>query len=123
MDKINAANVGEGNLLLEHINTLPKVNSILGQGHTKTRILKYLQSKALLPASLVGKSQSKITKKSDVADFEKVITTACTNQVHLAALKSGILLPFGEALANATLTAKGTGNSTINKGRKNLIWL
>jgi len=53
-----------------------------------------------------------------VAAFEKTVVTACTSPVHVASLKAGILLPFGEALANTSFTAKNIGNSTINKGKK-----
>lgn len=55
VDKVNSIKVGEGTALLELVYSLPKVNSIVGQGHTKTRILKYLDVKSLLPKSLVGK--------------------------------------------------------------------
>lgn len=67
IDKINAVNVGEGQALLDLISTLPKVNSVLGQGHTKTRILKYLQNKTLLPASLVGESNTNTLSDNNFA--------------------------------------------------------
>lgn len=67
IDKINAVNVGEGQALLDLISTLPKVNSDLGQGHTKTRILKYLQNKTLLPASLVGESNTNTLSDNNFA--------------------------------------------------------
>jgi hypothetical protein len=50
---VNASENGSD--LFQLVNTLPKVNSSTSQGHTKTRILKYLQVKSLLPESLKGK--------------------------------------------------------------------
>lgn len=55
VDKVKDIHPGQGEKLLELVNLLPKVNGSVGQGHTKTRILKYLNSKSLLPANLSGK--------------------------------------------------------------------
>ena len=54
VDKVKEVQVGEGGKLLELVYQLPKMNGSVSQGHTKTRILKYLTNRGLLPANLSG---------------------------------------------------------------------
>ena len=67
---------------------------------------------------VIGKAQSRITKKVDINAFEACFKQACSNPVDLSALAGSILAPFPEAIAHGTLQSKALGNCIINKGIK-----
>ena len=54
VESMKVLTINQGLELIGLVNNLPKLNSGLGISQTNTRILKYLKSKDLLPASWKG---------------------------------------------------------------------
>ena len=55
VDSVREVTAGQGGALWALLNRLPQVNGVGGVSNMKTKIIKYLNAKKLLPQQLIGK--------------------------------------------------------------------
>ena len=55
VDQVRECVAGQGGALWTIVNRLPQINGVGGVSNAKTRIIKYLNAKKLLPTQLQGK--------------------------------------------------------------------
>ena len=55
VDSVREVTAGQGGALWALFNRLPQINGVGGVSNMKTKIIKYLNAKKLLPQQLIGK--------------------------------------------------------------------
>ena len=131
VDSVRDITTAGGESLWALVNRLPQINGIGGATHMKTKIIKYLNLKKLLPPqydrkfrhyllfslrclmllSITGQPYSKFSKASDRKALEEAFITACSVQQHLTAFQSALCDPF----VKDVVLNQGPSSSVVNR--------